>query len=122
VVELVALDRATIKYSTIQNWYPGDEAAKAAFTTSSPSAANGAGANSKISWTQVETGSAITGKYRAASPGRQLHRRVLLGGGDQSPATGRHRTKMIHTGQEHALDDRLEGISAGHGQNTIAVS
>jgi len=63
VVELVALDNATIKYSTVQNWYPGDKTARAASTTSSRKRGHCKGANSRITWTQVETGSAITWKY-----------------------------------------------------------
>ena len=80
VVEIVALDNATVKYSTVQNWYAGDENGVGGiynFVTKRGKAMT----NAKISWTQVETGSAITWKYPERDPaGRQLRRRVLLGG------------------------------------------
>ena len=87
VVELVALDDATIKYSTVQNWYPGDKDGKGGIYNFVTKRGNCAGVDSKITWTQVETGSAITWKYPELHPaGRRLGRRVLLGGG--RPTTG----------------------------------
>ena len=78
VVELVALDDAEIKYSTVQNWYPGDAEGRAASTTSSPSAPTAAATDSKVSWTQVETGSAITWKYPSC---------ILRGDGSRANST-----------------------------------
>ena len=110
VVELVALDNAQIKYSTVQNWYPGDKNGKGGIYNSSPSAASAPGANSKISWTQVETGSAITWKYPELHPaGRQFGRRVLLRGADQQLPAGRHRHQDDPPRQEHPQHDRLQG-------------
>ena len=120
VVELVALDDAQIKYSTVQNWYPGDkETARAASTTSSPSAASAGAASRKISWTQVETGSAITWKYPSCilqgddSVGEFYS--VALTNNYQQADTG---TKMIHIGKNTRSTIVSKGISAGHGQNT----
>jgi hypothetical protein len=90
VVELVALDDAEIKYSTVQNWYPGDARARAASTTSSPSALC-QGARSKVSWTQVETGSAITWKYPSCVLNGEDGGRVLLGRRHQQLPAGRYR-------------------------------
>src|SRR6202165_5123624 len=119
VVELVALDNATIKYSTIQNWYPGDKQGKGGIFNFVTKRGKAAGVNSKISWTQVETGSAITWKY----PGC-----ILLGDNSigefysvattnnwQQADTG---TKMIHIGRNTKSTIVSKGISAGHGQNT----
>jgi Fe-S cluster assembly protein SufB len=118
VVELVALDGATIKYSTIQNWYPGDKEGKGGiynFVTKRGKAF----ANAKITWTQVETGSAITWKYPSC---------ILQGdnsvGEFYSVATTNNRqqadtgTKMIHLGKNTRSTIVSKGISAGHGQNT----
>src|SRR5713226_6672292 len=119
VVELVALDNATIKYSTVQNWYPGDKEGKGGIYNFVTKRGKAAGANSKITWTQVETGSAITWKY----PGC-----ILLGdnsiGEFYSVATTNNRqqadtcTKMIHVGRNTKSTIVSKGISAGHGQNT----
>ena len=118
VVELVALDNSTIKYSTIQNWYPGDAAGRGGiynFVTKRGKAM----ANAKITWTQVETGSAITWKYPSC---------ILLGdnsvGEFYSVATTNNRqqadtgTKMIHIGKNTRSTIVSKGISAGFGQNT----
>jgi Fe-S cluster assembly protein SufB len=118
VVELVALDRATIKYSTIQNWYPGDSEGRGGiynFVTKRGKAMN----HAKITWTQVETGSAITWKYPSC---------ILQGdysiGEFYSVATTNNRqqadtgTKMIHIGKHSRSTIVSKGISAGRGQNT----
>ncbi len=118
VVELVALEGASIKYSTVQNWYPGDKEGKGGiynFVTKRGKAFR----NAKISWTQVETGSAITWKYPS----------VILQGDNAvgefySVALTNHRqqadtgTKMIHIGKNTKSTILSKGISAGHGQNT----
>ena len=118
VVELVALDRATIKYSTIQNWYPGDKDGKGGiynFVTKRGKAM----AHSKITWTQVETGSAITWKYPSCilqgdhSIGEFYS--VATTNNWQQADTG---TKMIHLGKNTRSTIVSKGISAGHGQNT----
>ena len=121
VVELVALEGAEIKYSTVQNWYPRRQGRQAAAsTTSSPSVAPAAERSAKISWTQVETGSAITWKYPSCMlGGRGLGGRVLLGGGDQQPPAGRHRDQDDpHRRQDTRSTIISKSISAGHGQNT----
>src|SRR6202795_4559542 len=118
VVELVALDNATIKYSTVQNWYAGDAEGRGGifnFVTKRGKCA----ANSKISWTQVETGSAITWKYPSVilqgdnSVGEFYS--VALTNHWQQADTG---TKMIHIGKNTRSTIIAKGISAGHGQNT----
>jgi Fe-S cluster assembly protein SufB len=118
VVELVALDKATIKYSTVQNWYPGDKQGKGGiynFVTKRGKAFT----NSKISWTQVETGSAITWKYPSCilqgdnSIGEFYS--VALTNNYQQADTG---TKMIHIGKNTRSTIVSKGISAGHGQNS----
>jgi Fe-S cluster assembly protein SufB len=119
VVELVALDRATIKYSTIQNWYPGDEEGRGGIYNFVTKRGKCAGVNSKISWTQVETGSAITWKY----PGCILQGDNSIGefysvavtSHKQQADTG---TKMIHLGKNTRSTIVSKGISAGRGQNT----
>ena len=119
VVELVALDNATIKYSTIQNWYPGDKQGKGGIFNFVTKRGKAAGVNSKITWTQVETGSAITWKY----PGCILHGDNSIGefysvattNNWQQADTG---TKMIHIGRNTKSTIVSKGISAGHGQNT----
>ena len=119
VVELVALDNAQIKYSTIQNWYPGDEAGRGGIYNFVTKRGKCAGVNSKISWTQVETGSAITWKY----PGCILQGdnsvgefySVAVTNNRQQADTG---TKMIHLGKNTKSTIVSKGISAGHGQNT----
>ena len=119
VVELVALEDAEIKYSTIQNWYPGDKEGKGGIYNFVTKRGHCRGARSKISWTQVETGSAITWKYPS----------VILGGDDsvgefysvaltnnyQQADTG---TKMIHVGKNTSSTIVSKGISAGRGQNS----
>jgi Fe-S cluster assembly protein SufB len=119
VVELVALDDAEIKYSTVQNWYPGDENGVGGIYNFVTKRGECRGARSRISWTQVETGSAITWKYPSC---------VLLGddssGEFNSVALTHHRqqadtgTKMIHIGERTKSKIISKGISAGHGQNT----
>jgi len=119
VVELVALDDANIKYSTVQNWYPGDEEGKGGIYNFVTKRGDCRGARSKISWTQVETGSAITWKYPSC----------ILRGDDSvgefnSVALTHHRqqadtgTKMIHIGRNTKSKIVSKGISAGRGQNT----
>ena len=118
VVELVALDDATIKYSTVQNWYPGDKDGKGGiynFVTKRGKALT----NAKITWTQVETGSAITWKYPSCilqgdnSVGEFYS--VAVTNNYQQADTG---TKMLHLGKNTRSTIVSKGISAGHGQNT----
>src|SRR3989475_512451 len=119
VVELVALDNATIKYSTIQNWYPGDEAGRGGIYNFVTKRGKCLGKSSKISWTQVETGSAITWKYPGCilqgdnSTGEFYS--VAVTNNRQQADTG---TKMIHLGKNTRSTIVSKGISAGHGQNT----
>src|SRR5215510_1253721 len=119
VVELVALDNAEIKYSTVQNWYAGDEEGRGGIYNFVTKRGKCAGVNSKISWTQVETGSAITWKY----PGCILQGDNSIGefysvavtSHKQQADTG---TKMIHLGRNTRSTIVSKGISAGRGQNT----
>ena len=119
VVELVALDNARIKYSTVQNWYPGDKDGKGGIYNFVTKRGACRGVNSKISWTQVETGSAITWKYPSClligdnSVGEFYS--VALTNHWQQADTG---TKMIHIGKNTTSTIVSKGISAGHGQNT----
>jgi Fe-S cluster assembly protein SufB len=119
VVELVAMDDASIKYSTIQNWYPGDKNGKGGIYNFVTKRGKCAGKRSKISWTQVETGSAITWKYPSCiligddSVGEFYS--VALANHYQQADTG---TKMIHIGKNTKSTIISKGISAGHGQNT----
>jgi Fe-S cluster assembly protein SufB len=119
VVELVALGNAQIKYSTVQNWYPGDKEGKGGIYNFVTKRGKCLGANSKISWTQVETGSAITWKYPSCvlmgdnSVGEFYS--VALTNNYQQADTG---TKMIHIGKNTRSTIVSKGISAGHGQNT----
>jgi Fe-S cluster assembly protein SufB len=119
VVELIALDRAQIKYSTVQNWYPGDEQGRGGIYNFVTKRGLCKGRDSKISWTQVETGSAITWKYPSC---------VLLGDNSigefysvavtnnyQQADTG---TKMVHVGKNTRSTIVSKGIAAGHGQNS----
>src|SRR5213080_1663238 len=119
VVELIALDNAQIKYSTVQNWYPGDAQGRGGIYNFVTKRGLCKGKNSKISWTQVETGSAITWKYPSC---------ILLGDNStgafysvavtnnyQQADTG---TKMIHIGKNTRSTIVSKGISAGHGQNS----
>ncbi len=118
VVELVAHDDASIKYSTIQNWYPGDKNGKGGIYNFVTKRGKCAGKRSKISWTQVETGSAITWKYPSCillgdeSVGEFYS--VALANHYQQADTG---TKMIHIGKNTKSTIISKGISAGHGQN-----
>src|SRR5213595_1601526 len=119
VVELVALDGATIKYSTVQNWYPGDKDGKGGIFNFVTKRGKCAGARSKISWTQVETGSAITWKYPSVilqgdnSVGEFYS--VALTNNYQQADTG---TKMIHIGKNTRSNIVSKGISAGEGNNS----
>ena len=119
VVELVALDDASIKYSTVQNWYPGDKDGKGGIYNFVTKRGKCAGKRSKISWTQVETGSSITWKYPSClllgddSVGEFYS--VALANNFQQADTG---TKMIHVGKNTRSTIVSKGISAGHGQNT----
>ncbi len=119
VVELIALDNAQIKYSTVQNWYPGDAQGRGGIYNFVTKRGLCKGKNSKISWTQVETGSAITWKYPSC---------ILLGDNSigefysvavtnnyQQADTG---TKMVHVGKNTRSTIVSKGISAGHGQNS----
>src|SRR5687767_2999906 len=119
VVELVALDDAQIKYSTVQNWYPGDKDGKGGIYNFVTKRGKCQGRNAKISWTQVETGSAITWKYPSC---------VLIGEGSigefysvavtnnrQQADTG---TKMIHIGKNTRSTIVSKGISAGYSNNS----
>ena len=119
VVELIALDNAQIKYSTIQNWYPGDKDGKGGIYNFVTKRGKAAGKNSKISWTQVETGAAITWKYPSVilqgdSAIGEFYS-VALTNNYQQADTG---TKMIHIGKNTRSTIVSKGISAGHGQNT----
>ena len=119
VVELVALDDARVKYSTVQNWYPGDREGKGGIFNFVTKRGKCAGRNSRISWTQVETGSAITWKY----PGVLLigdnsvgeFYSVAVTNNRQQADTG---TKMVHIGKNTKSTIVSKGISAGHGQNS----
>ena len=119
VVELITLDNAEIKYSTIQNWYPGDEEGKGGIYNFVTKRGKCQGVNSKISWTQVETGSAITWKYPSVillgdnSIGEFYS--VALTKARQQADTG---TKMLHLGKNTRSTVIAKGISAGHAQNT----
>ncbi len=119
VVELVALDNAEIKYSTVQNWYPGDKDGKGGIYNFVTKRGACRGRRSKISWTQVETGSAITWKYPSCilqgddSVGEFYS--VAVTNNYQQADTG---TKMIHIGKNTRSTIVSKGISAGHGQNT----
>ncbi|MBX3708444.1 MAG: Fe-S cluster assembly protein SufB [Gammaproteobacteria bacterium] len=119
VVELIALDNAQIKYSTVQNWYPGDEEGRGGIFNFVTKRGHCRGVNSKISWTQIETGSAITWKYPSVilqgdySVGEFYS--VALTNHYQQADTG---TKMIHLGKNTSSTIISKGIAAGHGQNT----
>jgi Fe-S cluster assembly protein SufB len=119
VVELIALDDAQIKYSTVQNWYPGDEQGRGGIYNFVTKRGECRGRNARISWTQVETGSAITWKYPSCvltgenSIGEFYS--VAVVNNYQQADTG---TKMIHIGRNTRSTIVSKGISAGHGQNT----
>ncbi|HET7564829.1 MAG TPA: Fe-S cluster assembly protein SufB [Gemmatimonadaceae bacterium] len=119
VVELIALEGATVKYSTVQNWFAGDEEGKGGIYNFVTKRGKCAGANSKISWTQVETGSAITWKYPSVilqgdnSVGEWYS--VAVVNNHQQADTG---TKMLHMGKNTKSTIVSKGISAGHGNNS----
>src|SRR6184192_988739 len=119
VVELITLDRAQIKYSTVQNWYPGDANGKGGIYNFVTKRGLCKGKNSKISWTQVETGSAITWKYPSCvlqgddAVGEFYS--VAVTNNYQQADTG---TKMVHIGKNTRSTIISKGISAGHGQNS----
>ena len=119
VVELIALDNAQIKYSTVQNWYPGDKEGKGGIYNFVTKRGKCAGVNSKISWTQVETGSAITWKY----PGCILQGDNSVGEFYSVAVVNNHQqadtgTKMIHIGKHTRSTVVSKGISAGKGNNS----
>lgn len=119
IVEIVVLDRAEVKYSTVQNWYPGDENGRGGVYNFVTKRGDLRGVNSKLSWTQVETGSAITWKYPSCilrgdgSQGEFYS--VALTNNWQQADTG---TKMIHLGRNTHSTIISKGISAGHSQNS----
>ena len=119
VVELVALDDAEIKYSTVQNWYPGDKDGKGGIYNFVTKRGDCRGKNSKISWTQVETGSAITWKYPSCilrgDGSRGEFYSIAVSNGHQQVDSG---TKMIHLGKNTSSRIISKGISAGFSQNT----
>jgi Fe-S cluster assembly protein SufB len=119
VVELVALDDAEIKYSTVQNWYPGDKAGKGGIYNFVTKRGDCRGPRSKISWTQVETGSAITWKYPSCilrgDGSRGEFYSIAISNGYQQVDSG---TKMIHLGRDTSSRIISKGIAAGHSNNT----
>ena len=119
VVELVALDDAEIKYSTVQNWYPGDKNGKGGIYNFVTKRGDCRGHNSKISWTQVETGSAITWKYPSCilrgDNSRGEFYSIAVSNGYQQVDSG---TKMIHLGKNTSSRIIAKGIAAGHSQST----
>jgi Fe-S cluster assembly protein SufB len=119
VVELVALDDAEIKYSTVQNWFPGDKEGKGGIYNFVTKRGDCRGKNSKISWTQVETGSAITWKYPSCilrgENSRGEFYSIAVANGYQQIDSG---TKMIHLGKNSSSRIISKGISAGKSQNT----
>jgi Fe-S cluster assembly protein SufB len=119
VVELVALDDAEIKYSTVQNWYPGDSEGRGGIFNFVTKRGDCRGRNSKISWTQVETGSAITWKYPSCllrgENSRGEFYSIAVSNGRQQVDSG---TKMVHLGKGTTSRIISKGISAGTSQNT----
>ena len=119
VVELVAMDDAEIKYSTVQNWYPGDKDGKGGIYNFVTKRGDCRGKNSKISWTQVETGSAITWKYPSCilrgDNSRGEFYSIAISNGHQQVDSG---TKMIHLGKNTTSRIISKGIAAGVSQNT----
>ncbi|MGH6923559.1 MAG: Fe-S cluster assembly protein SufB [Propylenella sp.] len=119
VVELIALDDAEIKYSTVQNWYPGDKEGKGGVYNFVTKRGDCRGKNSKISWTQVETGSAITWKYPSCllrgDGSRGEFYSIAISNGYQQVDSG---TKMIHLGKNTSSRIISKGIAAGHSDNT----
>ena len=119
IVELITLDNAEIKYSTVQNWYPGDKNGKGGIYNFVTKRGHCKGDNSKISWTQIETGSSLTWKYpscilRGDNSVGEFYS-VALSNNFQQADTG---TKMIHLGKNTKSTIISKGISAGHGQQT----
>jgi Fe-S cluster assembly protein SufB len=119
VVELVALDDAEIKYSTVQNWYPGDKAGKGGIYNFVTKRGDCRGKNAHISWTQVETGSAITWKYPSCilrgDGSRGEFYSIAISNGYQQVDSG---TKMVHLGRDTSSRIISKGIAAGHSSNT----
>jgi Fe-S cluster assembly protein SufB len=119
VVELVALDDAEIKYSTVQNWYPGDSEGRGGIFNFVTKRGNCWGRNAKISWTQVETGSAITWNYPSCilrgDNSRGEFYSIAISNGHQQVDSG---TKMIHLGKNTSSRIISKGIAAGHSNNT----
>ena len=119
VVELIALDDAEIKYSTVQNWYPGDAQGRGGIYNFVTKRGDCRGRHSKISWTQVETGSAITWKYPSCilrgDDSRGEFYSIAVSNGHQQVDSG---TKMIHLGRNTSSRIISKGIAAGHSQNT----
>jgi Fe-S cluster assembly protein SufB len=119
VVELVALDDSEIKYSTVQNWYPGDKNGKGGIYNFVTKRGDCRGKNAKISWTQVETGSAITWKYPSCilrgDGSRGEFYSIAISNGYQQVDSG---TKMIHLGRDTSSRIISKGIAAGHSNNT----
>jgi len=119
VVELVALENAEIKYSTVQNWYPGDKNGKGGIYNFVTKRADCRGNNSKVSWTQVETGSAVTWKYPSCilrgDNSRGEFYSIAISNGYQQVDSG---TKMIHLGKNTTSRIISKGIAAGHSDNT----
>ena len=119
VVELIALDDAEIKYSTVQNWYPGDSEGKGGIYNFVTKRGDCRGNRSKISWTQVETGSAITWKYPSCilrgDDTRGEFYSIAVSNGYQQVDSG---TKMIHLGKNSSSRIISKGIAAGYSQNT----
>ena len=119
VVELVAMDEAEIKYSTVQNWYPGDKNGKGGIYNFVTKRGDARGHHAKISWTQVETGSAITWKYPSCILRGDYSRgefySIAVSNGYQQVDSG---TKMIHLGKNSSSRIISKGIAAGHSQNT----
>ena len=119
VVELVALDDAEIKYSTVQNWYPGDAAGKGGVYNFVTKRGDCRGPRSKISWTQVETGSAFTWKYPSCilrgDGSRGEFYSIAISNGHQQVDSG---TKMVHLGRDTSSRIISKGIAAGHSNNT----
>ena len=119
IVEIIVMDRAEVKYSTVQNWYPGDENGKGGVLNLVTKRGDLRGADSKLSWTQVETGSAITWKYpscilRGDNSQAEFYS-VAVTNNYQEADTG---TKMIHIGKNTKSTIISKGISAGHSQNS----
>jgi Fe-S cluster assembly protein SufB len=119
VVELIALEEAEIKYSTVQNWYPGDRNGKGGIYNFVTKRGDCRGRGSKISWTQVETGSAITWKYPSCilrgDDSKGEFYSIAVSNGHQQVDSG---TKMIHLGRNTSSRIISKGIAAGHSQNT----